>query len=380
MNGGGPPWGWGKGTGRPPWWPEGQAGPGGGGPADWRRHGRRMARRLGCFVAVALLVVLSAMVGVVWLLLGAFGAVSSAPFTTAVAITALVLGGLAVVIAFLVWRRLGAPVGALIEGAHRIEAGDYSTRVPVRGPGDLRSLSRALNSMSSRLEAEETRRRSVLADVAHELRTPLTVIRGQAEGIADGLYPADQEHLAPIISATELLEMLVDDLGTLTLAESGGLRLQREPIDVAVLVNETIDAFRPEATAAGVRLTAAVEEHVREIDADPARIRGVLGNLVTNALAHSRRGGSVHVEATDTDASVRITVRDDGEGIPEELLPRVFDRFVKGPQSTGSGLGLAIVRDVVEAHGGSVNAESSGGHGAAVSVTLPAASQDPGLS
>ncbi len=368
----GPPWGWGKGSGRPPWWPEGQPGPGGAGPAEWRRHGRRMARRLGCFAGVALLVVLSAMVGVVWLLLGAFGVVSSAPFTTAVAITALVLGGIAVVIAFLVWRRLGAPVGALIEGAHRIEAGDYSTRVPVRGPADLRSLSRALNSMSSRLEAEETRRRSVMADVAHELRTPLTIIRGQAEGIADGLYPADQEHLAPIVSATESLEMLVNDLGTLTLAENGALRLQREPIDVAVLVNETIDAFRPEAAAAGVRLTAAVEEHVPELDADPARMRGVLGNLVTNALAHSRRGGSVRVEATPVDGSVRITVRDDGAGIPEELLPRVFDRFVKGAGSTGSGLGLAIVRDVVEAHGGSVNAVSPAGHGAVISVTLPA--------
>ncbi len=341
MRGGGPPWGWGKGNGRPPWWPEGDLGPGGAAPADWQRHGRRMVRRIGCIAGVALLVVLSAMVGVVWLLLGAFGVVSAAPFTTAVAISALVLGVIAVAIALRVWRRLAAPVGALIEGAHRIEAGDYSTRVPVRGPADLRSLSRALNSMSSRLEADETRRRSVLADVAHELRTPLTIIRGQAEGIADGLYPADLEHLTPIISATESLEMLVNDLGTLTLAESGALRLQREPVDVAVLVNETVEAFRPEASAAGVQLSAAVEEQVPDLDADPARIRGVLGNLVTNALAHSRRGGSVRVEATAVDGSVRITVRDDGEGIPRgTATPRVrslregagVHRFRSGPR------------------------------------------------
>ena len=205
---------------------------------------------------------LSAIFGVVWLLLSAFGVVSSAPFDTAVAVTALVLGGAVVAVAILVLRRLAAPVGALIEGAHRIEAGDLSARVPVRGPSDLRSLARAMNEMSSRLEAEETRRRSVLADIAHELRTPLSIIRGQAEAITDGIYPADAEHMAPIVSATESLEMLVNDLSTLTLAESGALRLHREPIDVAVLVNETLSAFGAEARAAGVRLTERVDAGV----------------------------------------------------------------------------------------------------------------------
>ena len=266
----GPPWGRGGG-GRPPWWPEGEAAPWSGNP-NWRRHGRRIARRIGCFVGLALLVVLSGIFGVVWLLLSAFGAVSSAPFDTAVAVTALVLGGLAIVVAIMVLRRLAAPVGALIEGAHRIEAGDLSARVPVRGPSDLRSLARAMNAMSSRLEAEETHRRSVLADIAHELRTPLSIIRGQAEAVTDGIYPADAEHMAPIVSATESMEMLDDDLSTLTLAESGALQLHREPIDVAVLVNETLGAFGAEARAAGVQLTEQVDLELPPIDADPGRI------------------------------------------------------------------------------------------------------------
>lgn len=367
----GPPWGRGGG-GRPPWWPEGDAAPWSGGP-NWRRHGRRIARRIGCFVGVVLLVVLSAIFGVVWLLLSAFGAVSSAPFDTAVAVTALVLGGLAIVVAILVLRRLAAPVGALIEGAHRIEAGDLSARVPVRGPSDLRSLARAMNAMSSRLEAEETHRRSVLADIAHELRTPLSIIRGQAEAVTDGIYPADAEHMAPIVSATESMEMLVDDLSTLTLAESGALQLHREPIDVAVLVNETLGAFSAEARAAGVQLTEHVDVDLPPIDADPGRIRGVLGNLVSNALAHARAGGSIRVDGTAAGGSVLLTVRDDGTGIPAELLPRIFDRFVRGPSSTGSGLGLAIVRDVVEAHGGSVTATSTPADGTAITLTLPAA-------
>ena len=365
----GPPWGRGGGV-RPPWWPEGEAGPWAGNP-NWRRHGRRIARRIGCFAGLALLVLLSAIFGVVWLVLSAFGAVNSAPFDTAVAVTALVLGGLAILVALLVLRRLAAPVGALIEGAHRIEAGDLSARVPVRGPSDLRSLARAMNQMSGRLEAEETQRRSVLADIAHELRTPLSIIRGQAEAIADGIYPADAEHMAPIVSATESLEMLVDDLGTLTLAESGALRLHREPIDVAVLVNETLQAFGADARAAGVQLNEQVDADLPALDADPARMRGVLGNLVRNALVHARRGGTIGVEGVASNGWIHLTVRDDGAGIPADLLPRVFDRFVKGPSSTGSGLGLAIVRDVVEAHGGSVGATSSEAHGTAITLQLP---------
>ena len=232
--------------------------------------------------------------------------------------------------AILVLRRLAAPVGALIEGAHRIEAGDLSARVPVRGPSDLRSLARAMNDMSSRLEAEETRRRSVLADIAHELRTPLSIIRGQAEAITDGIYPADAEHMAPIVSATELLEMLVNDLSTLTLAESGALRLHREPIDVAVFVNETLSAFGAEARAAGVQLTERVDAGVPPIDGDPGRIRGVLGNLVSNALAHEHAGGTIRVEGVSADRWVVLTVRDDGTGIPAELLPTGLRSFRQG--------------------------------------------------
>lgn len=364
---------WGSGGRRPPWWPEGEAPPWGEGQ-NWPRHGRRLARRIGCFLGIVLLILASAIFGVVWLLLSAFGAVNSAPFDTAVAVTALVLGALAILVAILVLRRLAAPVGALIEGAHRIEGGDLSTRVPVRGPSDLRSLARAMNAMSSRLEAEETRRRSVLADIAHELRTPLSIIRGQAEAIADGIYPADPEHMAPIVSATESLEMLVDDLSTLTLAESGALQLRLEPIDVAVLVNETLDAFSAEARAAGVRLAEHVDVNLPPLNADPGRMRGVLGNLVNNALAHARPGGTIRVDGVAADASILITVHDDGTGIPADLLPRVFDRFVKGTSSSGSGLGLAIVRDVVEAHGGTVSATSTEADGTSITLRLPAAS------
>ncbi len=360
----------------PRWWPAGRPWPPKDGQ-DWRRAGRRMARRAGCALAVILLVTGGLGTALVWLVLSALGVIGSAPFARAAAGAGLLLGVAAVVLAAVVLRRLAAGVGSLVAAAGRVEAGDYSARVHARGPSELRSLARAFNAMSSRLEAEETRRRSVLADVAHELRTPLTVIRGQAEGVADGIYPAGAESMGPILSATGTLEVLLDDLRTLVLAETGGLRLRREPVELAVLVNETLDTLRPTASARRVTLVERVAHGTPAVDADPARLRGALANLLTNAIRHAP-GGTVTVSAEgDTGGMCTLSVADDGAGIPTELLPRIFDRFVKGPGSDGTGLGLAIVRDIVEAHGGQVSAESGATTGTTVRLRLPVAAPEP---
>ena len=370
-HGPGPPWGH-RGTAQPPWWPADHPWPPGPGDRDaWRGHGRRMARRIGCVAALLLLVLGGTGTALVWLVLSTFGVVGVAPVARILSATGLFLGILAVLVSALLVRRLASPAQRLVDAAHRIEVGDYSARVPERGPAELRALARAFNAMSGRLEADEVRRRSVLADVAHELRTPLTIIRGQAEGIIDGVYSAEAAHMAPILAATRTLEGLVADLRTLALAESGSLRLERSPVDVAVLVNETLAAFASTADAAGVRLREAVDDGVPAVDGDAARLRGVLANLVSNAIRHTARGGTVDIRGHAINDGIRITVADDGEGIPTDLLPRVFDRFVKGPASSGSGLGLAIVRDVVEAHGGSVAAQSSDA-GTTIHLTLPA--------
>ncbi len=210
-------------------------------------------RRAGCAAGLLLLVLGGAGTALIWLLLSAMGAVGSAPVARVISAVGLILGIAAVIAAVIALRRLSAPAAGLVDAARRIEAGDYSARVPVRGPSELRSLARAFNAMSGRLEADEARRRSVLADVAHELRTPITVIRGQAEGIIDGVYPGDAEHLRPVLTAAGTLEVLVDDLRTLALAETGSLRLEVETIEVAILVDEALAAFADTATAAGVR-------------------------------------------------------------------------------------------------------------------------------
>jgi len=360
---------WREGT-APPWWPQDRPWPPRSGD-DWRRHGRRMIRRAGCAAALLVLFLGGAGAALIWLLLSATGAVGSAPVARVISGIGLLLGVAAMVVAAVALRRLAAPAARLVDAARRIEGGDYSARVPVRGPSELRSLARAFNAMSGRLEADEARRRSVLADVAHELRTPITVIRGQAEGIVDGVYPADPEHLRPVLTATRTLEVLVDDLRTLALAETGSLQLRRQPVELALLVEEALAGFRDVARTDAVRLVAAIDPPGLTVDADSVRLRSALANLVGNALRHEHRGGEVRVEAATSGDTVEIVVRDDGAGIPEEMLPRVFDRFVKGTDSPGSGLGLAIVRDIVEAHGGSVSASSTPGIGTAVRIALP---------
>jgi two-component system, OmpR family, sensor histidine kinase BaeS len=271
------------------------------------------------------------------------------------------------------FRRIAVNVSELVDAAGRIEAGDYGVQVAERGPREVRAFARAFNAMSARLAATDRERRAFVADLAHEFRTPLAIIRGQAEGIGDGVYPGDSQHVAPILDATASLETLVEALGTMTLADVGSLQLHRESVDVAVLVNSSVSAFQSMADAAKVRLVADVPPDTPAIDADPARIRGVLANLLSNAIRYTPAGGVITVSAHRAGETVSIAVRDTGQGISEELRPRVFDRFVKAPGSPGAGLGLAIAKDIVVAHGGTIDLTSETGKGTEVRFTLPIA-------
>jgi signal transduction histidine kinase len=262
-------------------------------------------------------------------------------------------------------RRMTRPMNNLIDAAQRIESGDYSAQVPEWGSRDIRSVARAFNSMSARLKTIDEQRRSFMADVTHELRTPLSVIRGQAEAIADGVYPADSAHLAPILDATQTLDRLVEDLRTLVLTDAGNLVLNKEPIYLGQLVEDTVESFRSQGESAGVSLTTENAENMPAVEVDPARIRQVISNLVSNAIRHTPSGGSVKV-AVD---SATLTVSDTGEGIPPELLPHVFERFVKGPNSKGSGLGLAIAHDIIVAHGGKLTISSEPTKGTVATIS-----------
>lgn len=369
--GGPPPWVHGSG-GKPPWWPEGEAWP----PIrpPWARHRGRFIRRFGfLFVGLVLFTAIVGSIGV-WLVSMMLGMTlgpghpEGRPPPFAFIILLLALVGFFLVARGM--RRVTRPVGDLIEAAARIQKGDYSVRVAEHGAPEIRSVAHAFNAMTAQLEATEKQRRTFLADVTHELRTPLSIIRGQAEGIVDGVYAGDAAHMTPIIEATQTLERLVGDLRTLALAETGNLKLNLEPVDLGVLIGDSVASFQPQAEAKGVALRSAPGPGLPAVNADPVRIRSVLGNLLGNALAHTPAGGSIVVNAETGSSGVSVAVSDTGSGIPAELLPRIFDRFVRGSGSAGSGLGLAIAKDIVAAHGGTIAAESSG-QGTVVRFTLP---------
>lgn len=272
-------------------------------------------------------------------------------------------------------RRVATPVGELMEAVGRVEAGDYSIRVAEHGPREVRALVRAFNAMTERLQLNEIQRRNLLADVTHELRTPLTVIQGNLEGLLDGVYPRDDAHLGLILEDTRVLARLIDDLRTLSLAESGALQLHREPTDLSILISETTTAFKTQAEAAGVALRVVITEDIPLLELDPVRLREVLANLLSNALRHTPTGGQVQLTAqvNQADRQVVVAVSDTGSGILPDDLPHIFDRFYKAGNSRGTGLGLAIAKNLVAAHGGQISAQSNGvpGQGTTIQFTLP---------
>lgn len=281
----------------------------------------------------------------------------------------LVLGGLALLREM---RGFAGPVGDVMEAADRVAEGDYSARIEERGRGDVRRLGRSFNEMTQRLQTNEERRRNLLADVTHELRTPLAVIQANLEGLLDGVYPTDPEHLALILEETKMMTRLLDDLQTLSTAEAGALTLHREMLAPGALVDEVVAGFTIAATDAGVSLEGRVSEPLPPIWVDRLRIAEVLSNLVSNALRHTPRGGSIVVGASVVDDAIAFTVSDTGRGIPAEELDHVFDRFAKAADSRGAGLGLAIAKSLVVAHRGEIAVTSPRGKGTTVRFSLPA--------
>ena len=269
--------------------------------------------------------------------------------------------------------RFGFPLGAMVEAADRVAAGDYSTRAPEHGPRWMRTLARAFNSMTSRLEVQDRQRRDLMADIAHELRTPLAVLQGRLEGMIDGVYPRDEGQLGAVLQETRMLARLVEDLRTLAHSESGTLTLQKEPTDLAILLNETAASFAAEAAESHIQLDVEASASLPLLEIDPMRIREVLTNLIANALRHTSENGRVSVTASSQGNTIVVVVADTGRGIPSADLSRIFDRFYKGQGSRGSGLGLTIARNLVIAHGGEIRAESEEGKGTTMTMTLPLA-------
>jgi signal transduction histidine kinase len=277
----------------------------------------------------------------------------------------------ALVATFIAYRRLARPVSELLDGVERLGGGDYDARVHPTGPRAVRTLGRAFNDMAGRLEASEDARRRFLADITHELRTPLTVLQGEVEAQLDGIHTRDDAHLMTLLDQTRTLDRLVEDLRTLALGDAGQLTLHREAVSLAVVAEDSVAAIAPTAARRGVTVTVAGTEGTKvELAADPVRLGQVVTNLLTNAVRHTPRGGTVTITVAAADETVAVIVADTGSGIngdPE----RIFDRFSRSADSGGSGLGLTIARQLVERHGGNLTAANAATGGARFTVTLP---------
>jgi len=226
-------------------------------------------------------------------------------------------------------RHITGPVRALARAAGQVARGGYSARVLPPGGGDeLATLAGAFNDMAEALHTSEQRRQELLADLAHELRTPLATIDGYLEGVSDGIMPADQQTLQVLQAETARLRRLVDDLNAVSRAEERQLDLHPTRCQPDQLITVAVQAAQAAYTAKQVILEARIDRHLPQITADPDRIGEVLANLLSNALRHTPPGGRVEVTATGLpNRHVRITVTDTGQGIPPELLERIFERF-----------------------------------------------------
>jgi signal transduction histidine kinase len=295
----------------------------------------------------------------------------------------LLLGGsvaivIALLLTFVLSRRMSSPIGVLAGAARRLGRGDLTQRVKLKGKGEVEMLAQAFNSMAADLERAEQLRRNLVADVAHELRTPLSNIQGYLEAIRDRVMKPNAATIRSLSEEAALLSRLVNELQELSLAEAGELKLVYQAEDITKLIKQAVTPWQPKIAAKEISLSLDLSDNLPLVNIDWPRVNQVLHNLLENAVAHTRKGGTINVAAITQDDWVEVSVSDTGEGIPAKDLPYIFERFYRVDKSRaratgGSGLGLTIAKRLVEAHGGKITVQSELGKGSRFAFTLPIA-------
>ena len=285
------------------------------------------------------------------------------------------IGGLVLSLALIQFLAHGMvlPLRQMVAATRAMANGDYSKRVTATSQDEVGGLARSFNAMATRLEEIELQRRELVANVSHELRTPIAALRARLENLADGVETLDAEAVAAMLTATERLSRLVDQLLELSQFESGAVRLDRQDFLAAEVVGAAVAEVSP--LRPDVRIAAEVIDGLA-VTGDPDRIHEVLTNLLTNAVRHSPAGAEVRVRGAPSASGVRFEVSDEGTGVPGGEMERIFDRFyridaARASESGGAGLGLAIARSIVELHGGSIRAESRLPAGCRIIFQLP---------
>jgi histidine kinase len=283
----------------------------------------------------------------------------------------------AIIVSLFVSRRVVTPIRQMMQASQRIAAGRYQERVDVASEDELGQLAHSFNQMAATLEQTEAMRRDLIANVAHELRTPLASIKGYMEGMIDGVLPTQPETFQQIYHEADRLQRLVNDLQELSRVEAGAFKLERRPLAIADLIQQTAAHLRAQFEEKEVTLQLNLPDNLPQVLADKDRISQVLLNLMGNALQYTPPGGSVTVTTKVENPELLVSIGDTGIGVSAEHLPHIFNRFYRVDKSRsraggGSGIGLTIAKHLIEAHGGHIWAASEGeGRGSIFTFSLP---------
>lgn len=286
---------------------------------------------------------------------------------------------LAAAATFLLARGLLAPVKRLVEGTHRLAAGDFTARVDSTSQDELGKLGQDFNQLASTLEKNHNMRRAYMADISHELRTPLAILRGELEAIQDGVRKFTPESVVSLQMEVATLTKLVDDLHQLSLSDEGALAYQKKSLDIITLLEVVAGAFRQRFDSRGLTIRLALPDSVT-IFGDSDRLMQLFNNLLENSLRYTDEGGQLLISGEVTQQRFIMTFADSTPGVSDEQLNMLFDRFYRtegsrNRASGGSGLGLSICQNIVAAHGGTLRAGHSPLGGVSITVELPLESE-----
>jgi two-component system sensor histidine kinase BaeS len=272
-------------------------------------------------------------------------------------------------------RNISAPIRALARGTHELAAGNYEARLPASRSDELGMLAKDFNTLAVSLQHSKQSRQQWVADISHELRTPITVLQVELEALEDGIRPVTPDALTSFAGELKQLRRLVDDLHQLTELDSGTLAIQRSKVDVSALLEETASRYEQRLLARELSVDFSLQTHAT-VYADPARLQQLFANLMENAIRYTNAGGVIRFVSEMHEHQLRVIVEDSDPGVPDDALPRLFDRLFRVDRCTdeglpGSGLGLAICQSIVAAHDGSISARHSPLGGLAIDVKFP---------
>ncbi|MEZ5536178.1 MAG: ATP-binding protein [Thiolinea sp.] len=279
------------------------------------------------------------------------------------------------VIAWLLSRQLVKPIQTLRQSSSELASGNYATRIKVQNRDELGLLSEDFNRLAETLQEHEHSRKQWIMDIAHELRTPLSILRGEIEAIQDGISEADPDTIQSLHQETLHLQRLVEDLYTLSVSDSGSLTYHKTRLDISGLLSDTLSQFETQLKDKQLSVTTNISGNVN-LSGDAQRLQQLFQNLLRNSLRYTDSPGQIHISLSHDKDRIKITFEDTAPGVPDDALPRLFERLYRVESSRnratgGAGIGLSICHNIVQAHDGNISAAHSALGGLKIIITLP---------